>query len=52
MAKTDPQMRIRLPADLKAWIEAEAARNGGSMNSEIVRALRERMEKQRPASPN
>lgn len=49
MAKTDPQLRIRLPPDIKAWLTAEAARNGASQNSEIVRALRERMERATPA---
>lgn len=49
MAKTDPQLRIRLPPEIKAWLTAEAARNGASQNSEIVRALRERMERTAPA---
>ncbi len=31
---------VRLPQDLKDWIEAEAARNGASQNSEVIRALR------------
>jgi plasmid stability protein len=33
-------MQLRLPPDLKAWLRAEAARNGASQNSEIIRALR------------
>jgi hypothetical protein len=39
------QLHVRLPADLKAWLAKEAARNGSSQNSEIIRALRERMER-------
>lgn len=35
---------VRLPRDVKAWIEHEAARNGASQNSEIVRAIRARMD--------
>lgn len=35
----------RLPPEIKNWIESEAARNGSSQNSEIVRALVERKEK-------
>lgn len=40
---------LRLPPDLHALVKAEAARNGGSINSEVVRALRERMEDKRAA---
>ncbi|TYR32080.1 Arc family DNA-binding protein [Mesorhizobium microcysteis] len=43
MARTDPQVAIRLPPDVKAFIKAEAAENASSQNSEIVRAIRERM---------
>jgi len=39
------RLMVRLPADLKAWLAAEAVRNGASQNSEIVRAVRERMER-------
>ena len=35
-------MRIRVPADLKAYVAELAKRYGSSMNYEIVRALRER----------
>ncbi|MEQ3650421.1 Arc family DNA-binding protein [Hyphomonas sp.] len=35
-------MQLRLPEDLKAWLERQAAMNGSSQNSEIVRAVRER----------
>jgi hypothetical protein len=34
---------VRLPPDVKHWLEREAARNAGSQNSEIVRSLRARM---------
>lgn len=39
------QMQIRLPADVKAWIECQARENGSSQNSEVIRALRERMDR-------
>lgn len=39
-------MQLRLPADLKAWIADQAARNGASQNAEIVRSVRERMDRQ------
>jgi hypothetical protein len=35
---------VRLPPDVKLWLEREAARNTGSQNSEIVRSIRARME--------
>ncbi|RWL19819.1 MAG: Arc family DNA-binding protein [Mesorhizobium sp.] len=40
---TDPQFKIRLPSDAKAFIEAEAKANASSQTSEVVRAIRERM---------
>lgn len=34
---------LRLPVDVKRFVEAEAEKNGSSQNSEIIRAVRERM---------
>jgi hypothetical protein len=34
---------LRLPLDVKAWIEQEAARTLASQNSEIIRTIRARM---------
>lgn len=45
MARGDPQMMIRLPAELKEWLAAQAAKHGSSQNSEVVRAIRERQER-------
>lgn len=39
MSREDPQMKIRLPADLKDQIEAAAKDSGRSMNAEIVARL-------------
>lgn len=36
-------MQLRLPPDLKAWLKAEAAKNGASQNSEVIRAIRAAM---------
>ena len=36
---------LRLPPDVRAWIAAQAEANACSQNSEIVRAIRERMER-------
>ncbi|HED4877396.1 TPA: Arc family DNA-binding protein [Stenotrophomonas maltophilia] len=41
----DPQVKFRLPVELKAWVEQQAAKNRSSMTSEVVRAIRERMER-------
>jgi hypothetical protein len=46
-----PKLWIRIPPDLKRWLEEESDRNFGSQNSEVVRALRERMERQTKAAP-
>lgn len=42
---TIAQLQLRLPAGLKRWIEDQAAKNGSSQNSEVIRAIRERMER-------
>ncbi len=39
MSREDPQMKIRLPADLKDRIEAASKEAGRSMNAEIVTRL-------------
>lgn len=39
------RLELRMPEDVKAWLEAEAERNGSSQNSEIVRALRAAMQR-------
>jgi len=45
------RVQLRLPPDLKAFVATEAARNGSSQNSEIVRAIRERMGRIQPPKP-
>jgi hypothetical protein len=39
------QITLRLPADAKAFVVAQAARNSSSQNSEIIRCIRDRMER-------
>lgn len=36
---------VRMPADVREWVEANARRNLRSLNSEIVLALREKMQR-------
>jgi uncharacterized protein (DUF1778 family) len=38
-------LQLRLPPDLKEWIASQANINASSQNSEIIRAIRERMER-------
>lgn len=39
MARTDPQLNIRIPADLKQRLEAAAKESGRSVTSEIITRL-------------
>ena len=41
MARSDPQINLRIPAGLKERIEAAAASNKRSMNAEIAERLEE-----------
>lgn len=42
MVREDPMLRVRLPRDLKDFVQASARENHRSMNGEIIIALRER----------
>lgn len=46
MRSKTKQLQLRLPPDLKSWIEEQAEANAASQNSEIVRAIRERMQRE------
>lgn len=46
--KTKKPMQLRLPVDVKEWLEHQSTENGSSQNSEVVRALRERMSRLAP----
>lgn len=39
------QLKIRLPSEVKSYLSSEASRNSSTLNSEVVRAIRERMER-------
>lgn len=41
-----PRLMIRLPIDVKKWLATQARRNASSQTSEIVRSLRERMDRE------
>lgn len=38
------RLTVRIPADIREWLAGQVKRNASSHSSEIVRALRERME--------
>jgi Arc-like DNA binding domain len=47
--KSDAErLLVRLPREVKDFIEREAAYNGASQNSEIIRAIRLRMDNRQP----
>ncbi|GGO55189.1 Arc-like DNA binding domain-containing protein [Roseovarius pacificus] len=39
------QLPVRFPLDVKTWLAEQAAKNGSSQNSEVIRAVRERMDR-------
>lgn len=39
------QLKIRLPKDVKEWLERQAKLNGSSQTSEVLRCIRERAER-------
>ena len=56
MARNDPQINLRIPAELKERVEAAAAANKRSMNAEIAErleaSLRHDEEIKLPSDPN
>ncbi|WP_313195878.1 Arc family DNA-binding protein [Shinella zoogloeoides] len=45
MKKETIGLMVRLPHDIKSFVAQQSDRNGSSQNSEIIRAVRERMER-------
>jgi hypothetical protein len=47
MSKSDSfhKLTLRLPSDVKEWLEKQTIRNASSYASEVVRAVRDRMER-------
>ncbi|WDI91918.1 Arc family DNA-binding protein [Xanthomonas campestris] len=43
--RTDEQINVRIPVDLREWLRTERDKNRSSLTSEVVRALRERKER-------
>lgn len=51
MARTDPQLKLRLPPSLKDWVDQRAEKNRRSLNAEIVHIL-EGVRDEVPLSPD
>ena len=49
MSKTANQFKLRIPADVKDWLEAQAEKNLRTQGNEIVVALREKMAAEKAA---
>jgi plasmid stability protein len=45
--REDPQIRFRVPKELKKWIKTEASRNGRSQSAEVAVRLRKMMEQEK-----
>ncbi|WP_313610417.1 DNA-binding protein [Rhizobium sp.] len=43
--KEEAKLLCRFPPDIKAFLERQSEKYGCSMNSEVVRCIRERMER-------
>jgi len=44
------KMLVRLPPPLKAWVVRQAENNCTSHNSEVIRCVRERMEREKASA--
>lgn len=49
MTREDPQMKLRLPVELKDRLTALAERNGRSLNAEVVQRLENSLEGEAPS---
>ncbi|MFJ3114944.1 Arc family DNA-binding protein [Pseudomonas protegens] len=49
MARKDPQFNLRLPEELKQWVEHEAQKNCRSKTAEVVFALLEEKKRREQA---
>lgn len=46
VSRKDPQIKLRVPADLKATLERSAAENNRTLNGELVHRLTQAMDKE------
>lgn len=43
--RTDEQINVRIPVDLREWLRKQREKNRSSLTSEVVRALQKRRER-------
>lgn len=41
---------VTVPREVRQWLEERARYNGGTLSAEVVRSMRERMERERAAA--
>ena len=46
MSTTGAKLQLRMPQDIRKWLEEDALKNDRSMNGQVVAVLRERMNTQ------
>lgn len=51
MSREDAHFRLRLPHDLREWLKHQVEKYGGSMTGEIIRAIREKVERESAVRP-
>jgi hypothetical protein len=51
MSRTDPQLRVRLPPEIRDWLERNAAQNRRSINGEIIICVEEAIQRSVLAEP-
>lgn len=44
-----PKLWVRFPVDVKRWLASQARKNASSQASEVVRSIRERMDRETAA---
>lgn len=52
MARGEKQLNVRLPDDIHKYLETQALKFGSSLTSEVTRAIREKMDRERKTATN
>ncbi len=52
MARGDKQVNVRLPQDVHQYLATQALKFGSSLTSEVTRAIREKIDRERKTATN
>lgn len=52
MSRGDPEIRVRVPLPIKAWVQRRAERNLRTQHSEVVAVLKETMDRENATTTN